>query len=233
MDVLRMWQTQPRFYVDQTIGAVFDLLTPPNPDEARITVVTELLEGVPGVLDAGRANLTGEAIAEFAQGAVDELDAVEEQVPAMADALAALPEAAPVADPLRAAGRTAGTALVEFRDWVTAGLPDFARASRSAVRCSNGSSPRSRSPRAPLGSLGGSARAGPGDHLGDAGAATGPGPLDTSRCPRWTRSARRRSPRNSPSDILRGERVLTQPDTLHHYHFRPLPDTSGRCDGSE
>ena len=94
MDVLRMWQTQPRFYVDQTIGAVFDLLTPPDPDEARITRVIELLEGIPEVLDHGRANLAGEAIAEFAQVAVEELTHVEDQVPAMADALADLPAAA-------------------------------------------------------------------------------------------------------------------------------------------
>ena len=93
MDVLRMWQTQPRFYVDQTIGAVFHRPTPPDPDGTRITRVIELLEGIPEVLEQGRANLTGEAIAEFAEVAVEELTHVEDQVPAMADALADLPAA--------------------------------------------------------------------------------------------------------------------------------------------
>lgn len=227
MDVLRMWQTQPRFYVDQTIGAVFDLLTPPNPDEARITVVTELLEGVPAVLDAGRANLTGGAIAEFAQGAVDELDAVEEQVPAMADALAALPQAAPVADRLRAAGRTAGTALAEFRDWVTAGLPDFARATPVGREVFQWFLTHvALIPSTPEEILSvGRLELDRAITLETLERQRGRGHLDTSSVPPVdVQCAAEVAAELAVRQFLEQNGLLTQPDTLHHYHFRPLPD---------
>src|SRR4051794_39773301 len=35
LDVLRTWQRDPGFYVDQTVGSVFDLLTPLGVDAAR------------------------------------------------------------------------------------------------------------------------------------------------------------------------------------------------------
>lgn len=68
LDVLRIWQTQPRFYVDQTIGNVFDLLTRPEPGEDRVARIAGLLERTPAILDDGRTNLSGHAVAEFAQG---------------------------------------------------------------------------------------------------------------------------------------------------------------------
>lgn len=119
LDVLRMWQTQPRFYVDQTIGTVFDLLTEPDPDASRLSTIVEVLEATAGLLEIGRDNLIGHAVAEFAVTAIGELSDVEQQVTATADALAVLPAAVGLDDRLRAGGRTAGEALGAFRDWLS------------------------------------------------------------------------------------------------------------------
>lgn len=122
LDVLRMWQTQPRFYVDQTIGNVFDLLTRPEPDEDRVARIAGLLEHVPAILDDGRTNLSGHAVAEFAQVAIGELADIEAQVEAAMTALAARPGAGSQASRLRAAATRAATALGGFRSWLRNGL---------------------------------------------------------------------------------------------------------------
>ena len=117
LDVLRMWQTQPRFYIDQTIGSVFDLLLPPDPDEARLAQVAAVLETTPAVLADARENLTGHAVAQFAQAAIDELGDIEQQVSA---AVAALPT---VGERLTMAAAVAGRALADFRSWLEVALP--------------------------------------------------------------------------------------------------------------
>jgi hypothetical protein len=125
MDVLRMWQTQPRFYIDQTVGVVFDLLTRPRPDAARLEHVAVALEATAGTLADARANLSGHAVAPFAEGAIGELADIEHQLPAMAAALAALPAAAGLADRLTAAARSSAAELVAFRGWLAEQLPDM------------------------------------------------------------------------------------------------------------
>ena len=46
--MLRVHQRQPGFWVDQTLGCVFDLLTPPGVDAARLAEVRRFLDGDPG-----------------------------------------------------------------------------------------------------------------------------------------------------------------------------------------
>src|SRR4051812_10531772 len=104
LDILRMWQTQPRLYTDQTAGAVFEVLLPPDPDEARIGQVVALLEHTPGMLADGRANLADTGVAEFGQLAVDELDGIEHQLDTAMAALASR-AGAELADRLRAAAK--------------------------------------------------------------------------------------------------------------------------------
>lgn len=125
LDYLRVWQTQPRFYADQTIGAVFDLLTPPNPTEDRLAKVADLLAGTEGVLSAGRANLTGHGVAELSQITVGELSNIEGDIDDVIAALGELPAAAALHTRLRAAGTAARHALADFRDWVDRQIPSF------------------------------------------------------------------------------------------------------------
>jgi uncharacterized protein DUF885 len=116
LDVLRMWQTQPAFYTDQTIGAVFDVLLAPEPDEPRLVRVTELLEHTPGVLADARVNLAGGAVAEFGRVAIEQLADIEAQVSAAMTALASRVGAG-LAGRLTNAAAAAARELGEFRDW--------------------------------------------------------------------------------------------------------------------
>jgi hypothetical protein len=131
LDVLRIWQRQPGFYVDQTLGCVFDLLTPLGVDAARLAHVTRLLAHTPALLAVGRENLAGQAVREFAGLAVAALATVEADVAAAVEALCALhpPGWSDAGNrELAAAGREAGRALAAFRDHLTAGMPGMAPA---------------------------------------------------------------------------------------------------------
>jgi hypothetical protein len=131
LDVLRIWQRQPGFYVDQTLGSVFDLLTPLKVDAARLADISRLLSTTPAVLDVGRDDLAGHAVREFAQLTVADLAHVEDDVAATVAALCAL-EPAGWSDAdngqLADAGGQAGRALGAFRDHLTEALPGLAAA---------------------------------------------------------------------------------------------------------
>jgi len=131
LDVLRSWQRDPGFYVDQTLGCVFDLLTPLDVDAARLAGVRRVLAATPALLDVGRANLAGEAVREFAGLTVTALATVEDDVAATVAALGALHPAGWTADDdraLTAAGKEAGRALAAFRDSLSEQLPAMAAA---------------------------------------------------------------------------------------------------------
>ena len=117
LDLLRVWQTQPAFYTNQTIGAVFDVLLVPEPDESRIVRVVELLQHTPGVLADARVNLTECAMADFGQVAIEQLADIETQVSAAMTALAGH-AGTELAGRLTAAAAAAGSTLGEFRDCV-------------------------------------------------------------------------------------------------------------------
>ena len=126
LDVLRSWQTQPGFYVDQTLGSVFDLLTAPDVDAARLADVTRLLAATGDILRTGLTNLTGHAVAEFTALAIETLDGVEGQVAQMVDALIRLnPDGwtAPDNQALAQAGERAADALAAYRTELRRRLP--------------------------------------------------------------------------------------------------------------
>lgn len=121
LDTVAGWRRHPGFYVNQSIGEVFGLLlTPPPFSRKRADRVIRILDCVPDVLAAGRDNLSGHFVAEFADLTVTELDRIGPQVAEMAAALAPLLEPA-VRDPLAAAAGRAGEALAGFRDWLATG----------------------------------------------------------------------------------------------------------------
>ena len=127
-DVLQLWRRQPTFYVDQTLGAVFDLLTPRDIDARRLGDVTRLLDATPGILALGRENLTGTAVAELAALTIADLAGIEESVTNMAGALADLRPEGWTTDrttELRAAADAAGRALADYAHWLTDSLPTF------------------------------------------------------------------------------------------------------------
>ena len=126
LDVLRSWQRNPGFYVDQTLGALFELLTPPQVDRARLLDVTRILKHIGPTLEAARHNLDGLAAAEPAARAVEGLGTVVNDVGAVVRALAGIRPSGWTADDdrtLDAAGRQAASALAEFRTWLAAQVP--------------------------------------------------------------------------------------------------------------
>jgi hypothetical protein len=126
LDVLRVHERQPGFWVDQTLGRVFDLLTVPHPDAARLAEVRRVLEVTPDLLATGREVLAGSAVREFAGLTVSALATVEDDVAATVDALGRLdlPGWDATDDrALTAAGRAAGAALGAFRDELAAAVP--------------------------------------------------------------------------------------------------------------
>ncbi len=121
LDVLRSWQRQPRFYIDQALGTVFDALLRPGVDDDRVREVIRLLRAAPAVLATGRENLTGHAVAEFAALALEELRDIQTRCAALSEALTAI--APDRRDDLADATSTAARALEAFRDHLASAIP--------------------------------------------------------------------------------------------------------------
>lgn len=124
IDVLARWQRQPRFYIDQALGTIFDVLLRPGVDAARIREVVRLLDAAPEILRHGVTNLEDTAIAEFADLAIGELTDIDDRCARLAAALSAV--SPDLTDDVTAACRTAAGALSVFRDQLVAARPDMA-----------------------------------------------------------------------------------------------------------
>jgi len=107
----------PRFWVDQALGPVFDVLLRPGVDAARIAEVVRLLRAGPATL-AHAAGALARPAREFAELAVAELDGIAERVAICAQALARIDPGA--AAELRSAAAESGAALHQFREQLAA-----------------------------------------------------------------------------------------------------------------
>jgi uncharacterized protein (DUF885 family) len=120
--VLRNWQKNPMFYVDQTAGAYFHLLLPPPPfDAARTKQIVATLASVSRTLEDGKKNLTQPA-APFARLALDQLRDIRPRM------LKSVGELKPLLDSeashdLESSTEQAITALESYRDWLSQRLP--------------------------------------------------------------------------------------------------------------
>jgi uncharacterized protein (DUF885 family) len=107
LDDVRNWACNPSFYVDQSLGAVFELLLRRPPFDAEY--VDELmcrLSAVPAILAAGLENLANGAFREYCEIAVGELSDIAESIHTVDTALSEqLPEdsRAAASDAFRAA----------------------------------------------------------------------------------------------------------------------------------
>jgi hypothetical protein len=125
LEVLQNWKRQPSFYVDQSVGVLFDLLVPALPfDEGRCREVVRALQATPPMLDQARENLAGTAVAAFADVTVRELAGIEGQLGRVSEALER--EVPPTfRQSLSLAAEGAAAALGGFRDWLAAGASGF------------------------------------------------------------------------------------------------------------
>jgi hypothetical protein len=118
LDGIASWRRDPWFYLDQTIGTVFDVLLPPPPiDQRRCEELLVRLKSFGATLAAGKENCTGHLARELAEIA-------HEMAPAAGPALmASVAELAPFAGPewsnrLEGAAKLAAAELGSYADWL-------------------------------------------------------------------------------------------------------------------
>ncbi|MFG2044093.1 DUF885 family protein [Dactylosporangium sp. NPDC048998] len=123
LDIVRSWQRDPWFYLDQTIGHIYDaLLAPDLFDAARSEDVVARLRWIPATLDTARENLATTATREFAELALrDSADAPEQLRTSIGLLAPHLDEA--WRDAARTAADDAAAALAAWRAWLTDLLP--------------------------------------------------------------------------------------------------------------
>ena len=124
LDLLQPQQRNPVFYIQQTLGAYFELLLPPPPfDAARTRQVIAVLASFPKTLRDARQNLT-QPVGPFAELAVNGSRNIRTSF------LKSVHELKPFLDPATAADLDAKAdeatiALESYRDWLAQGLPSM------------------------------------------------------------------------------------------------------------
>lgn len=119
LDHLKIWQEQPRFYIDQSIGVLFDHLLPLNVTEDILQEVAMILDQTPRILSEGRANLEGHAVKAYAEVAIELLQNIESQVREVISHLLPLASAS-LGEELKTKSERAIVAFVEYREWLNA-----------------------------------------------------------------------------------------------------------------
>jgi uncharacterized protein (DUF885 family) len=116
------WRRNPLFYVEQTLGSLFeDLILPPPFDERRVENLLARFDRIPATAAAARANLD-QARAPFARLAVAALADADGRLATVAKELVPLVPAGKAAR-LTASAATAGKALVDLRRWLEGEIP--------------------------------------------------------------------------------------------------------------
>lgn len=121
LEIERGWRRDPRFYINQTLGALYVRLLPPPPfDAVRSGEILRRLESFPKTLEDGKANLDQSA-GPFAQLAIDELRDVRARLQTVANGVGPL-LVGESAGRLASAIENAARALESYRDHLTARL---------------------------------------------------------------------------------------------------------------
>ncbi|WP_432839899.1 DUF885 family protein [Dactylosporangium sp. CA-092794] len=125
LDILRSWRRDPWFYLDQTLGHIYDALLAPGEFGAeRSADVVARLGWIPATLQAARENLATTATREFAELALRDSADAPQQLRTAIDLLAPhLDEAA--RDAARTAADAAADALAAWREWLAERLPEL------------------------------------------------------------------------------------------------------------
>lgn len=124
LDYLKVWQQQPRFYIDQTAGVVFDLLLPIQVNDEIVRDVVFALNFTEEILSSGIKNLANNAVKAYAVVAIDLLKDIENQLNTMSKELAEFVDQ-DLADALEASTKKAIGAFVNYREWLLSNLDSF------------------------------------------------------------------------------------------------------------
>lgn len=115
LDVVAAWRRDPWFYLDQSLGLVYDaLLRPPPFTDERVDEVLSRLASVPATLEVGKENLRGACVTDFALLALRDSRQGASQLRAAMDALGRL-LGAPAAGALSRTADDAAEALERWR----------------------------------------------------------------------------------------------------------------------
>ena len=121
LDINPRWKRDPNFYIDQTLTALAEALTIPAPyDDARSREILTRIENVPSILRQGSENLE-QPPAPFASVAVQNLDGIRDRLRKMAGALVG--STTLKSEELTAATNRAADALEKFQQQLREKLP--------------------------------------------------------------------------------------------------------------
>ncbi|MFN2560619.1 MAG: DUF885 family protein [Jatrophihabitans sp.] len=125
LELVRGWARDPRFYLDQSLVPIFNLLLEPPPfDEARAAAIVAHLRRVPAILAQARANLAATAAKAFATYAVRVLDGLATDLDTAMAALQPYLPAEPATE-LAAATAPAAEAVADYRHWLQTAMATF------------------------------------------------------------------------------------------------------------
>jgi uncharacterized protein (DUF885 family) len=118
LDYQRGWERNPRFYVYQALGPVFEEMVKNRPfDARRSAAIIAGLKRAPKLLDQGKVNLAGTAVQPFANATLEILDNIRERLLNAVAALKPLLSPESRAEAV-AAAENAGDALDGFCAWM-------------------------------------------------------------------------------------------------------------------
>jgi len=121
LDILKRWQRDPNFYIEQTLTPVGEALTVPGPyDERHSREIMARLNCIPAILDQAKQNLASPP-APYAKMAINSLAAVRLKLEQLARTLP--PETAIPAAEWQAAADQAAASLEQYRAWLQKILP--------------------------------------------------------------------------------------------------------------
>ncbi len=121
LDILRRWQRDPGFYIEQTLSPVGEALTVPAPyDEKQSREILSRLNNIPQILEEAQKNLVSPP-APFAQMTIDSLAGIRPKLELLATSLA--PHTTIAVGEWQASAERAATSLEAYSAWLQKVLP--------------------------------------------------------------------------------------------------------------
>ena len=121
LDILKRWQRDPNFYIEQTLTPVAEALTVPGPyDEQQSREIIARLNNIPAILEEAKQNLVSPP-APYAKAAIDLLANIRPELDQVVSTLA--PATTIAAAEWQGSAERATTSLQAYRVWLQKALP--------------------------------------------------------------------------------------------------------------
>jgi hypothetical protein len=124
LDILKRWQRDPNFYIEQTLTPVAEALTVPGPyDEKQSREIIGRLNNIPAILEEAKQNLVSPP-APYAKAAIDSLANIRLELDRVVSTLP--PDTTIAAAEWQLSAQTATASLEAYRVWLQNALPVLA-----------------------------------------------------------------------------------------------------------